>query len=54
MLKLSFLSVASCGFKTLYVAISEEPGVRISGKRVLKKIFEEVTGGWRKLRNKEI
>jgi hypothetical protein len=28
----------------MYVAISEEPKVRICVKRVPKKIFEEVTG----------
>jgi hypothetical protein len=52
------LSVVLCGCETGYLALREEHRRRVFEKRVQRGIFEptrdEVTGGWRKLHNKEL
>jgi hypothetical protein len=46
------------GCETWSLTFREEYGLRVFGNRVLRRIFgpkgEEVTGGWRKLHNKEL
>jgi hypothetical protein len=46
------------GYETWYLILREEHKLRVFEKRVLRRIFgpmrDEVTGGWRKLHNKEL
>jgi hypothetical protein len=46
------------GVKTWSLTLREEHRLRVFENRVLRRIFgpkrDEVTGGWRKLRNKEL
>jgi hypothetical protein len=46
------------GYETWYPILREEHRLRVFKNRVLRRIFgpklDEVTGGWRKLHNKEI
>jgi hypothetical protein len=46
------------GCKTLILSLSEEHGLRVFKKKVLRRIFgpkrDSVTGDWRKLHNEEL
>jgi hypothetical protein len=52
------LPVVLYGCETLYLTLREEHRLRMSENRVPRRIFgprrDEVTGGWRKLHNKEL
>jgi hypothetical protein len=56
--KNSFLPLALYGCETWSLTLREEHRLRVFENRVLRRIFEpkrdEVTGGWRKLRNEEL
>jgi hypothetical protein len=56
--KTLILPVALYGFETWSLTLREEHRLRVFGNRVLKRIFgpkrDEVTGGWRKLHEKEL
>jgi hypothetical protein len=53
-----FLSVVLYGCETLSLTLREEHRLRVFENRVLRRIFgpktNEVTGGWKKLHNKEL
>jgi hypothetical protein len=52
------LPVVLYGCETWSVTLSEEDRLRVFENRVLRRIFgpkrDEMTGGWRKLRNEEL
>jgi hypothetical protein len=56
--KTIILPVVLYGCETWSLTLREEHRLRVSENRVLRRIFEpkrdEVTGGWRKLHNKEL
>jgi hypothetical protein len=47
-----------CGCENWFITLSKEHGLRVSEKRVVRRIFgpkkEEVAGGWRRLHNEEL
>jgi hypothetical protein len=56
--KTIILPVDLYGYETWFLTLSEEHKLRVFEHRVLKRIFrkkrDEMTGGWRKLRNEEL
>jgi hypothetical protein len=56
--KTVILPVVLYGCETLSLTLKEEHRLRVCEKRVLRRIFgpkrDEVTGGWRKVRNEEL
>jgi hypothetical protein len=58
MYKTIILLVVLFGHETWSLTLREEHRLQVSDNRMLRKIFEpkedEVTGGWRKLHNKDL
>jgi hypothetical protein len=56
--KTIILPAVLCGCETLSLTLREGPRLRVSEKRVLRRIFgpkrEEVAGGWIRLHNEEL
>jgi hypothetical protein len=56
--KTIILPVVLYGCETLYLTVREERKLRVFENRVLRRVFgpkrDGVTGGWRKLHNKEL
>jgi hypothetical protein len=58
MFKTTALCILLCESKTLFVILREMHNLRLSENKLLKRNFdrkrEEVTGGFRKMQNKEL